>query len=89
MDRELIIRRKKESSPTSKFLLEYFPEGSVVDRRGIQMLYEKHSTSKGRDKKAKSHTGSGKFSVRLTRRRRGASLFKKLVKIGYWKSTAH
>lgn len=87
MDRDTIISYIKEgSSPTQKFLVEYFPEGSEVSRIGIQNIYAKKSESQIRLARTGRVRNNSKRSVVGSRRNRAGKFFNKMVKIGYWKS---
>lgn len=73
------------NSPTRKAIFEIFPVGSEVDRKGVEELYIQMSKTEKRDKKSSKSKGKGKlFSVRITRKHRGAKFFKQMVRLGHW-----
>ena len=86
MDRDKIISIiKNGKSPTQRFLLEYFPEGSTVSKVGIMNIYEKKSESQRRNPRTAKSSGC-RYSVRKTRRHSGSRFFTRMVNLGYWKS---
>lgn len=72
-----------KNSPTSIALIELHPKGSLVERVDIENKYIVLSKTQSRAKRIAKNCGKS-YSVRMTRKLRGAKLYKYLVKKGFW-----